>query len=53
MLTPQKGRIIIITEEGKKYNLHRDINLQHWRTVNTAYCSHETLIEGVSTGQKQ
>jgi len=27
--------------------------LKHWREVNTAYCAHDNLIEGASTGQKQ
>ncbi len=53
MLVPQKGQIIIQDDKGGNYNLHQDINLKHWREINVAYCSHNTLIEEGSTGQKQ
>lgn len=53
MITPYQGQIIIEDQQGNSYNLHRDINLQHWRVNNVAYCSHDTLIEEGSTGQKQ
>ena len=53
MIIPQKGRIIIEDERGNIYNLHKDINLKHWRENNVAYCAHDTLIEEGSTGQKQ
>ncbi|KLL02822.1 MAG: ABC transporter family protein [Mycoplasmataceae bacterium RV_VA103A] len=53
LLTPNKGKIIITDNQGNNYNLHQDLNLQSWRENNIAYCSHETLIEEGSTGQKQ
>ncbi|KLL05132.1 MAG: ABC transporter ATP-binding protein [Mycoplasmataceae bacterium RV_VA103A] len=53
LLTPQEGKIIITDNQGNNYNLLTDINLQSWRENNVAYCSHETLIEEGSTGQKQ
>ena len=53
LLTPQEGKIIITDSQGNNYNLHQDINLQSWRENNIAYCSHETLLEKGSTGQKQ
>ncbi|CAG8728513.1 17868_t:CDS:2 [Cetraspora pellucida] len=53
LLTPQEGKMIITDNQGNNYNLLTDINLQSWRENNVAYCSHETLIEEGSTGQKQ
>ncbi|KLL04000.1 MAG: hypothetical protein MRECE_5c056 [Mycoplasmataceae bacterium CE_OT135] len=53
VLKPNQGKIIIRTQSGETYNLHRDINLQHWRENNVVYAAHDSLIEGVSTGQKQ
>jgi ABC-type bacteriocin/lantibiotic exporter with double-glycine peptidase domain len=29
------------------------LNLDHWRENNVAYCSHQTLFDEGSTGQKQ
>ena len=29
MIIPHQGQVIIEDEQGKTYNLHRDINLQH------------------------
>ncbi len=37
---------------GASYNLS-ELNLVHWRANNVAFCSHETLEESGSTGQKQ
>ena len=53
MLAPQQGQIIITDIQGNIYNLHQDINLQHWRENNVVYCAHNTLQEEGSTGQKQ
>lgn len=53
LLTPTAGQILLETESGSTYNLHQDINLKHWREQIVNYCSHETLIESGSTGQKQ
>lgn len=53
ILHPQQGRVNIETTDGKKYNLHQEINLQHWREQRIAFVSHENLIEKGSTGQKQ
>ncbi|CAJ0824572.1 6707_t:CDS:2 [Entrophospora sp. SA101] len=53
LIEPDSGQIIITDLQGQNYNLHQDINLQHWRENNVAYCSHDNLIEGASTGQKQ
>ena len=53
LIVPSKGEIILETMEGKKYNIHKDINLCLWREKNIAYCSHDNLVEKGSTGQKQ
>ncbi|MDR1670146.1 MAG: ABC transporter ATP-binding protein/permease [Spiroplasmataceae bacterium] len=53
MIVPEKGQIIIEDKKGKHYDLNKDINLKNWREKNVAYCSHDTLIEEGSTGQKQ
>ncbi|RHZ35970.1 ABC transporter, ATP-binding protein [endosymbiont GvMRE of Glomus versiforme] len=53
LVNPDSGEVIITDIQGKNYNLHQDINLKHWREINTTYCAHDNLIEGVSTGQKQ
>ena len=53
MVTPQEGRIVIECQNGLNYELHKDINLKSWRENNVAYCSHGTLLEKGSTGQKQ
>jgi len=53
ILIPQQGQVIVETELGKTYNLHQDLNLQSWRELNVAYCTHENLVEKGSTGQKQ
>ncbi|WNE41130.1 MAG: Vitamin B12 import ATP-binding protein BtuD [Mycoplasmataceae bacterium] len=53
MITPEKGQIIIEDKKGEIYYLNKDINLKHWREKNIAYCSHDTLVEEGSTGQKQ
>ena len=44
---------MVETATGKNYNLHQEINLQHWRENQVAFISHENLIETGSTGQKQ
>ena len=53
ILHPQQGKITVETTTGKNYNLHQEINLQHWREQRVAYASHENLIESGSTGEKQ
>ena len=53
ILHPQQGKITLETSTGKSYNLHQEINLQHWREQRIAYAAHENLIETGSTGQKQ
>ncbi|KLL02633.1 MAG: ABC transporter, ATP-binding protein [Mycoplasmataceae bacterium CE_OT135] len=52
VLQPQQGKILIIDEDGKIYNL-QEINLKHWRENKVAYASHDNLIEEGSTGQRQ
>src|SRR6185503_4081625 len=53
MLRPQQGKVIITDAQGNNYNLHQDINLKDWRENNIAYCTHDTLVEQGSTGQRQ
>lgn len=53
MLKPIEGEIFIHCEDGKTYNLNKEINLQHWREKKVAYFSHDNLVEQGSTGQKQ
>ena len=53
LLSPHSGKIIIHLQNGISYNLHQEINLQHWREQRIAYAAHENLIETGSTGQKQ
>ena len=53
MLKPTSGQVLINCQGNKVYNLHRDINLKHWREQIVAYAAHDTLIEEGSTGQKQ
>ena len=53
ILHPQQGKIVVETATEKNYNLHQEINLQHWREKQVAFISHENLIETGSTGQKQ
>ncbi|WP_172575374.1 ATP-binding cassette domain-containing protein [endosymbiont GvMRE of Glomus versiforme] len=53
VIRPQEGRLIVKCKGGWTYNLHQDINLQHWRENNVAYVAHETLLEAGSTGQRQ
>ncbi len=53
MLNPIKGKISIETIEGNSYNLHREINLEHWRRKIVAYAAHDNPIEIGSTGQRQ
>ncbi|RHZ37115.1 ATP-binding cassette domain-containing protein [endosymbiont GvMRE of Glomus versiforme] len=53
LIEPNDGEAIITDIKGKTYNLYQDINLRHWRENNVAYASHDNLIEGASTGQKQ
>jgi len=53
MIKPNSGQILIHCQNGEVYNLAKDINLQHWRENNTAYFSHDNLIEEGSTGQRQ
>ena len=53
LLSPHSGKIIIHLQNGVSYNLHQEINLQHWREQRIAYAAHENLIETGSTGQKQ
>ncbi|KLL02018.1 MAG: ABC transporter [Mycoplasmataceae bacterium RC_NB112A] len=52
-LQPQEGKIILVLNNGQTYDLLSQINLDHWRKNYLAYCSHETLVEKGSTGQKQ
>lgn len=53
LVNPDSGEVVITDIHGKTYNLHQDISLKHWRENNIAYCTHDNLIEGASTGQKQ
>ncbi|MCE8162987.1 MAG: ABC transporter ATP-binding protein/permease [Candidatus Moeniiplasma glomeromycotorum] len=52
-IVPQEGKITLILENGKTYDLLKQINLDHWRKNNLAYCAHENLVEKGSTGQRQ
>ena len=52
VLQPQQGKVLIICENDKIYNL-KEINLKHWRENNVAYAAHDNLIEKGSTGQRQ
>jgi ABC-type bacteriocin/lantibiotic exporter with double-glycine peptidase domain len=51
MIKPSEGKIIIHTKK-KQYDL-QELNRKHWREVNVAYASHQTLLEKGSTGEKQ
>lgn len=53
MLKPTQGQLIIETSDGQSYQLHKEVNLKHWREKVVAYATHDNLIEEGSTGQKQ
>ncbi|KLL02592.1 MAG: ABC transporter ATP-binding protein [Mycoplasmataceae bacterium RC_NB112A] len=51
LLAPVEGKIIIKSKETD-YKLS-ELNLNHWRSKNLAFCSYQTLIKEGSAGQKQ